>query len=298
MLHAPAASAQPGIHFYLLHKFALLPLTGKKTGEAREWPGNAGDGQSTISYDSFWKGVAASLGHEWHKAEREFSAAITSCVGLPEASYGRGVARYHQGDIQGSLKDLGEATRQSPTYALAFLWAGRAWERQGNTLNARAAYQQAADLAPPLSEAWFHLGALAYKEGDLLAAQEYLEKAHDDFDQAAKRWWYLGHIAWSRGQHEKAWSAFQRALELDPKLAPAYLDGGKVLLELGRPREASHILGKLVQLEPQRATARYHLALAYQLSWNTAAAWEQYFTLQQLNPQMAAHLASRLEGGQ
>ncbi len=295
MLHAPAAFPPPGFHLYLLHHFALLPLAEKKPGEAREWPGNAGNGQSAGSYDSFWKGVAASLRQEWQQAATAFSAAIASLPGLPEASYGRGVARYHLGDILGSLEDFNQATRKAPTYTLAYLWTGRAWERLGNAGYARAAYQQAADLAPHFSEAWYQLGVLEYQAGDLKRAQEHLERARDDFGQAARRWWYLGRIAWSRQELEKAWSDFQRALELDAKFASAYLDGGQVLLELGRPREASRLLGKLVSLEPHRAAARYHLALAHLLSWNAAAAWEQYFTLQQTHPQMAARLASHLE---
>jgi predicted Zn-dependent protease len=76
---------------------------------------------------------------------------------------------------------------------------------------------------------------------------------------------------------------------------PAYLEVGKLLLDLGRPKEAAQILSQAVQRQPQNSLFHYYLVLAYLNSWNNAQAWEEYFTLQRLNPDLAARLAPLLE---
>jgi tetratricopeptide (TPR) repeat protein len=297
LLHSPLGSSgqNAGYQFFLLHNFTQVSLAQKHAAAAGPEDDKFQSCQHDRTCRNFWKGVRASLGRDWLKAEREFSASLTSGKVLPEAYYGRGVARFHMGDVSGSLEDLLEATKMSPNYALAWLWIGRAWERRGDNLKAREAYQRAADQAPKLNKAWFQLGTLAYKEGDLPRAREYLSKVTNDFAQNARRWWYLGQIAEAQEQPEQALTAFRRALETDTKFVPAYLDSGKVLLELGRPREAVQFLNMLLQLQPKSPGAHYYLALAYLLSWNSVAAWEQYFTLQQISPQIASYLAPLLE---
>jgi tetratricopeptide (TPR) repeat protein len=297
LFHSPLGSSgqSAGCQFFLLHNFTQVSLAQKFAAASGPEDGKFRNEKNIGACTYFWKGVEASLSRDWLKAESEFSASLTSGKILPEAYYGRGVARFHLRDAKGSLKDLLEATQKSPNYALAWLWAGRAWERQGDKLKAREAYHRAADQAPELSEAWFQLGALAYKEGDLLRAKEYLSKALDDFAEDARRWWYLGQIAKAQQRPEQALAAFRRALKIDTKFVPAYMESGKMLLELGRPRDAVQFLNMSVQLEPKSPGAHYYLSLAYLLSWNSAAAWKQYFTLEQINPDLASHLAPLLE---
>ena len=65
--------------------------------------------------------------------------------------------------------------------------------------------------------------------------------------------------------------------------------------DAGQAKEAVDLLQNAVRLEPRQATARYYLALAYLLSWNPGGAWEQYFALQEISPDLAASLAPILE---
>jgi tetratricopeptide (TPR) repeat protein len=300
MLHSFAEPAVNGslIRFCLARNLAHFPGLKKIPGggEERELPTIPWEDLNSAPALAFWEGVAASQRQDWQTARGKFTTALKSLGSLPEGFYGRAVARYHLADYEGAVKDLTEATKLLPGYALAFLWLGRTRERQGNTKLAQEAYHQAVSASPHLSEAWYSLGTMAYREGDLDQAQEYLEKAQDDFPQAAQRWWYLGMIAQARERSPAALEAFNRAIKLDPAFFQAYLDGGILLFQnLGRPKEAVAFLQEAIRLKPRHPQARYFLALAQLWSWNPAGAWEQYFALRELYPDLAADLAATLE---
>jgi tetratricopeptide (TPR) repeat protein len=240
--------------------------------------------------------VAASLRQDWHSAQDRFTAALSCPEKLPEAYFGRGVARFHLGEYGGAVPDFQEATRRLPRYALAFLYLGQVGERQGQVEQAKEAYRQAVAADPNLSEAWFRLGVLLYQLGSLGEAQECLQKAGEPFPQMAQRWWYLGGIAQAQDRWQEALEALNQAIKADPAFFPAYLEEGKLLVrDLGRPKEAIPLLKEAVRLDPRHAMARYYLALAHLMSWNPAGAWEQYFVLQDLAPELAASLAAAME---
>jgi tetratricopeptide (TPR) repeat protein len=299
MLHAfgSAPGKASGLQFWLaldrqhswLEKDFGLSLPDK---------GGNNPGQNFVSgCDDFLAGVVASLQQEWQVSLQKFTTALTVSENLPEAYYGRGVARYHLGDYDGAITDLTAATQRLPRYALAYLWLGKARDRRGNLGEAEKAYRQAVDTDPGMSAAWFDLGILSYRAGKLSQAEEYLKKAGDDFPLAAQRWWYLGVMAQSQQRWDEAVDDFNRAIQLDPALFQAYLEQGKILLShLGKPKEALGFLEKAVSLQPQNGLAHYYLGLALLMSWNPAGAWEQYFALQELSPGLAASLAKTLEG--
>ena len=247
-------------------------------------------------FADFWEGVAASLHQDWQSARDQFTAALSHPGKPPEAYFGRGVARFHLGEYGGAVSDFLEATRRLPGYALAFLYLGQVWERQGKVEKAKEAYRQAVGADPDLSEAWFRLGVLLYQLGGLGEARECLQRAGDNFPQAAPRWWYLGGIAQAQNRWPEALDALNQAIKADPGFFPAYLEGGKLLVrDLGRPKEAVPLLKEAVRLEPRHSLARYYLALAHLMSWNPAGVWEQYFVLQELAPDLAASLAATME---
>ncbi|MFZ5453729.1 MAG: tetratricopeptide repeat protein [Thermodesulfobacteriota bacterium] len=289
MLHAFSAGGAPtNIHLFLALNQGHLPETGSRS--------KARDLRESAVWQAFWEGVAAGQRQEWSKARESFAAVLRLKEKLPEAYCGRGVARYHLGDYQGALQDLEEAGRRLPGYALAYLWLGKTWERLGNREGARQAFTTALEACPELSEASFLLGEMAYRQEHLVQARKYLEKPQDDFPQAARRWWYLGNISRAQERYPEALEAYDRAVKLEPTFPAAYLEAGKVLLiDLGRSREAAVKLQEAVRLQPKNGVARYYLGLANLLAWNFGGAWEQYFTLQDLNPNLAAQLAAVLE---
>ena len=298
MLHAFAGDGEKsrGFQFFLARDRSHLPAAKEvREEEAPEWPEKVEDAPDFRASRVFWEGVAASLRQDWKGAREKFSAALQLPGPLPEALYGRGVARYHLRDYEAAAQDLEQASRALPGYARAFLWLGKSREGQGKQDAALEAYEKAAAADPGLSEAWFQWGTARYRQGDLARAQEYLEKAGDDFPQAAQRWWYLGIIYQSRERGVEAAAAFKRATRLDPQFFPAYLEGGRAAQGLGQAGEAVALLQEAVRLKPRHPAARYYLALAYLSAWKPAAAWEQYFVLQDLAPDLAASLATLLE---
>ncbi|MFA4902745.1 MAG: tetratricopeptide repeat-containing serine protease family protein [Desulfobaccales bacterium] len=293
------------LNYFLSCDRTLVPISLdaaslKGTKPAAEPRGDlSGENPANALVRAFWDGVAATIGNNWELAQKKFSLAMAPPAQLPEAYYGRGVSRFHLRNYQGATEDLLEATRRLPGYALAFFWLGKTWQQSGDQEAADAAYRQAVGLAPDLHEAWFYLGEIAYQRGDQDKAQKCLEKAEGDLPQAAMRAWYLGNIARSQQRLPEALAAFKQAVQMDPKYFPGYLEGGKLLLlDLGESREAVGWLGQAVSLKPQHAEARYFLSLAYHLSWNAAAAWEQCYALEKIQPDLAGQLATVLARGQ
>ena len=200
MRHAFAQKQEKPFQFFLARNRSHLPAEKPtREGEKSGLTGELVEEQLFNAYQkacgAFWEGVAASLRQDWPGARENFSTALRLSQSLPEAYFGRGVARYHLGEYEGAVQDLERATQGLSNYALGFLWLGKVWERQDRGEAASAAYQKAVAADPNLSEAWFRLGVASYRQGDLTRAQEYLEKSGDDFPQAAQRWLHLGKIA-------------------------------------------------------------------------------------------------------
>jgi tetratricopeptide (TPR) repeat protein len=117
-----------------------------REGEKSGFTGELVDEQLINAYQktsgAFWEGVAASLRQDWPGARENFSTALRLSESLPEAYFGRGVARYHLGEYEGAAQDLERATQGLSNYALGFLWLGKVWERQDRGEAAFAAYQK------------------------------------------------------------------------------------------------------------------------------------------------------------
>ena len=60
----------------------------------------------------------------------------------------------------------------------------------------------------------------------------------------------LGMSAWKNGESEKALNAFDHALQLDSNHRKSLFNSSRVLLESGRPKEASERIEKALALEP------------------------------------------------
>jgi predicted Zn-dependent protease len=83
----------------------------------------------------------------------------------------------------------------------------------------------------------------------------------------------------------EALAAFDTAVRLNPDLAPARLQLGKLLVERGDVRQAIVHLERAVALEPDSAAPAYSLALAYRRTGDTARAQQLLARVSQLNAQ-------------
>ncbi|HEY9072567.1 MAG TPA: hypothetical protein VIN67_00420, partial [Desulfobaccales bacterium] len=132
----------PACQFFLACDREHLPFNkDEKPQEANSPEGFLTD-PSPANEVSFWAAVDASLRQDWEAARQKFSAALSGPEPLPEAYYGRGVARHRLGDNDGAAADLEEAARRLPKYALAFLWLGKVEEQQGKPEAAQRDYRR------------------------------------------------------------------------------------------------------------------------------------------------------------
>lgn len=202
--------------------------------------------------------------------------------GHPAAMLLLGVARRHEGDIEGSLATLGTLCATQPNWAAAQFEYGVSLgtARQGDA--AVAALRRAVHLKADLPDAWRALGDHLTAAGDaagadaayaqhirssvqdrrLLAAAtalcenqiplaESLLREHlrqHPSDVAAIR--MLAEVAARLGRHADAQVLLERCLELAPSFAGARHNYAIVLHRLNRPIDAQREVQRLLEREP------------------------------------------------
>lgn len=126
--------------------------------------------------------------------------------------------------------------------------------RAGRHEAAAALYREVLTVVPDHARALNFLAMRALAEGDLAAAQDWIDRAAAGSPRLALVEANRATILYARGEREAALQALLAALELDPEFAPARLDAGLLLDELGRPRDAAdHLRRVLAQLPPPQA---------------------------------------------
>lgn len=96
---------------------------------------------------------------------------------VESASTSRAMCLYYGGDVSGALSALEQVTQDWPEYAPAWADLGLLYEVQGQTDEARTAYEKAVELDPDDEQ-----GAKSYAEERLSALDEAAESAEDGTD--------------------------------------------------------------------------------------------------------------------
>src|SRR5579862_1155582 len=144
---------------------------------------------------------------------------------------------------------------------------------------ADAASRQTLDLAQAAMDRKDYNGAVRL-------CTDYLKKAPND----AAVHFQLGYAYTALKQAGDAEKEYRKASELDPKMAPAFLNLGLTLLE-SRPADAVAPLQKAVDLTPNEGRPKLLLAIAYERTGNDSAAVEQFHAVVALEPKnFDAHL--------
>ena len=95
-------------------------------------------------------------------AVEQFTAALQINPEKQNSLLGRGIAEYHERDLDAAVADLSLAAKLAPM-AQAEFWLGRALEDQGQVQDAARAYEAALQLAPGMAEAQQRLEGLRSK---------------------------------------------------------------------------------------------------------------------------------------
>ncbi|MBI3784455.1 MAG: tetratricopeptide repeat protein [Deltaproteobacteria bacterium] len=113
----------------------------------------------------------------------------------------------------------------------------------------------------------------------------------DDVDaqnaEAALEWFETGLDREQDGDIEGAREAYQRAVEIDPHLADAYVNLGRLVHEQGESREASRFYHLAIAADPNDPIAHYNLAIALEDQTNLPAALSHYQRAVTLEPSFA-----------
>jgi superkiller protein 3 len=103
-------------------------------------------------------------------------------------------------------------------------------------------------------------------------------------------YWSLGAMYDRQGNTQEAIAAYQKSLELKPEFSFALYALAAAYMKQGRNQEAVPPLQKLLEVEPKHIFANHALGLVYARLGNKTAAMQQYYILQNIDPDTAAEL--------
>jgi len=100
----------------------------------------------------------------------------------------------------------------------------------------------------------------------------------------AIEWFEIGRQASIDNHLDKALNAFNKAIELDPKVAKAYVNRGHAYYYLGNYNQAIADYNKVIELDPKDAEAYVSRGNAYDSLGNYKQAIADYYKAIELNP--------------
>jgi tetratricopeptide (TPR) repeat protein len=109
------------------------------------------------------RGIRDDKGGEAGDAVDDFSAALDLQPGLPEALRQRAMARFHAGDYQGAVADIGAVVKVQPHDFLAFRDLSAIAESREDWKGAYAAWQKMMEIDPKTPGGQEHLDELKRK---------------------------------------------------------------------------------------------------------------------------------------
>jgi tetratricopeptide (TPR) repeat protein len=183
---------------------------------------------------------------------------------------------YHAGRLYGDLAydTMRRLARLAPDSAWVHQASGEAHEIQGHFDLAILEYRKVLELDPARPGIHFRLGrVLLARAGDGTAAEEALRQFEKELEtdaSSASAAYEIGEIYRKSGRLEQARTFFARAAEQQPDFEEARIGLARVLIELGRPREALPHLEAAVHHNAENDVAQYQLAMVYKALGNAA----------------------------
>ena len=156
-----------------------------------------------------------------------------------------------------------EAVRQDPAAVWPFEMLGYVFQRTGNTGEAIAALERAAQITSPKAVLLHALGRLYYRTGAFSKAIGALQRALE-LDPGRSESYYLKGLAeYHAGLTRRAIQSFSRAIDLDPSNIVAKYHLAVAHSRAGDLRSAIDALNSVVRAGPEDAAAHYHLGMAH-----------------------------------
>jgi tetratricopeptide (TPR) repeat protein len=161
-----------------------------------------------------------------------------------------------QGRTAEALALLGQAARDYPESASAWLGLGRALVQRGDYPAAEQALRRAAGLDPGRVEVQFYLGVALSEQGRTPEATPFFRLATELRPDYAVAQYNLGQCLKAAGDRKGAAAAFRAAVRHKPHFARAHAELGELLAREGRRDLAVEHLRLAVDLDPADARAK------------------------------------------
>lgn len=146
-------------------------------------------------------------------------------------------------------------------FSTAWLEAGLAFERAGDTARALKALRRSVELDPGQSPAWLRLGLVCRRSEALEEAETAFARAAACPQPDARAWSELALTRYRLGRHAEAASAFLDAFRNDPLTSDWPYNAGVAFEKAGRDGEAVAAYEQAIRVQPDHAAARGNLGL-------------------------------------
>jgi tetratricopeptide (TPR) repeat protein len=170
-----------------------------------------------------------------------------------DACFRLGYLRLLRGDYAASAESFETCLRLRRDWIEAYLNAGIAYARLGQTDQARRCFQDAHLLRPEFADAVRGLAALALDQRNLEEALQFHRQLIDLGDHSPELYYNVALICHHRGKLTEAVDYYEKAIEEKPGFAEALLNLGHALKSLGREQEASTCWERAIDEKPELA---------------------------------------------
>ena len=163
-----------------------------------------------------------------------------------------------------------------PENARAFYNLGVAQYTAGESVAARASYEEALRLKPDYAEVHYNLANALLTAGQSAQAVPHYEATLSAFPDYAKARHNLANALANSGREAEALGHYERTAQLEPNVAAVGCDWANALMRLGRPADAIPRYVEALRLQPVFAIARNNLGSALAETGRSADAIAQY----------------------
>lgn len=171
-----------------------------------------------------------------------------------------------------ALIEYKRAVQARPDWAEAHYKLAKAYEIEGDAINAYREYARTGDLDLSNTDAHVKAGMLLLAAGEFDAARARAELALTNSPNNVQANILMGSALVGLNQTDKAVKQIEQAISLDPSYAPAWTALGAVQFRNGTRAQAAAAFQKAVDLAPQSVDARLAQANYQWASGDTAAA--------------------------
>ncbi len=145
----------------------------------------------------------------------------------------------------------------------AHQWLSICLQRSGDIAGARAAIDEAINLAPDRADFQISRAALALGQKDYSAAEKGMQDAVNLDPNQLQAYVTLAHLALARGENEEAGKQLKLAQRIDPNHPQVLLLEGHLAQYSGQPDQALKCFTAAAELAPKNSLAQVSLGMAY-----------------------------------